>query len=359
MFRPCCVAILIGSLPLTDHDQAVRLILGHSPEIPQWPQLPQLPRQGMIRQFLSGLPGLTEVGKNYWIDTADKGFPAAMAAFYDEYLEVIANPARLMASRFVLGPDTAAGFFALLPHLASAQSLVAVKGQITGPITTGIGVKDEAGRPIIYDANLRDMLTKLLTEKARWQVEELRRASADRCPAIVFIDEPGMVSFGSTGFSGVSEEMVTAAVGETIAGIHQAGGLAGVHICANGDWGPVLLSATDIISFDAYSYFANFCLYRRELMAYLSRGGILAWGIIPTGDPVAIAAESVDSLFEKWLEQVGIVAGYGIEVRQLLSQTLIAPSCGTGSLPQALALKVLTMTGELSRRARRYLEKLS
>ena len=90
-------------------------------------------------------------------------------------------------------------------------------------------------------------------------------------------------------------------------------------------------------------------------MAYLGRGGTLAWGIVPTGDLAAIAAESVDSLWQKWLEQVEIITGYGISARQLLSQTLIAPSCGTGSLPLAMALKVLTMTGELAQRARRYL----
>jgi hypothetical protein len=38
-----------------------------------------------------------------------------------------------------------------------------------------------------------------------------------------------------------------------------------------------------------------------------------------------------------------------------MSQTLIAPSCGTGSLSPELAVKVLTMTGELSRLARAHL----
>ena len=57
---PHCRPVLIGSLPLSDHEQALDLIWEHTPDFPLWPQLPQNPREGMVRQFLSGMPGLTE-----------------------------------------------------------------------------------------------------------------------------------------------------------------------------------------------------------------------------------------------------------------------------------------------------------
>jgi hypothetical protein len=169
---------------------------------------------------------------------------------------------------------------------------------------------------------------------------------------IVFIDEPGLVSFGSSGFAGVSREMVAETVAEVIGAIKAAGGLAGVHICANGDWGPALTSDTDIISFDAYFYFDNFILYKEQLIRFLARGGILAWGIVPTGDPLVVAKESAGSLFNKWQAQLAVLASFGFSEEQLMAQTLIAPSCGTGSLTPELAGKVLTMTSELSQLAR-------
>ena len=38
-----------------------------------------------------------------------------------------------------------------------------------------------------------------------------------------------------------------------------------------------------------------------------------------------------------------------------MEQTLIAPSCGTGSLPPELALKVMRLTGEVAKKAQELL----
>lgn len=352
MFTANCRPILIGSLPLTDHAEAMRLILAHTPEIPLWPQLPKRPKEGMVRQFLTGFPGLVDDGNRSWVDTESPEFAGEMTAFYEDYLAAAAQPATSAASRFALGLDTAAGFFTLLDALAGGKlTPITVKGQVTGPVTAGIGVKDGHGNSIFYDDNLRDMLVKHLAGKAAWQVAELKRFTAG-VPPLVFIDEPGLVSFGSSGFAGVSREMVAESVAEVIGAIHAAGGLAGVHICANGDWGPALDSAADIISFDAYFYFDNFILFKEPLVRFLARGGILAWGIVPTGDPLVVAEESTTSLFGKWQDQLAVLSSFGFSEQQLMAQTFIAPSCGTGSLTPGLAEKVLTMTGELSLLAR-------
>jgi hypothetical protein len=354
MFHANCRPILIGSLPLLDHEQAMQLILEHTPEIPLWPQLPKKPREGMIRQFLTGFPGLVDEGDRYWINTGSQGFAEEMAAFYEDYMRAEGDSECLQDSRFALGMDSAPGFFTMQNFLQKGQSShLTVKGQVTGPVTTGIGVKDQHGNSIFYDDNLRDMLVKLLSMKGRWQVAALQKFTGEM-PPIVFIDEPGLVSFGSSGFGGISREMVSEAVAEVIATIKQAGGLAGVHICANGDWGPALSSAADIISFDAYFYFDNFILYKEQLVSFLSRGGILAWGIVPTGDPLVLARESTDSLFRKWKKQLEVLTTFGFSKKQLTKQTFIAPSCGTGSLIPELALKVLSMTSELSGLARKH-----
>ena len=354
MFHANCRPILIGSLPLLDHEEALQLIVRHTPEIPLWPQLPKNPREGMVRQFLTGFPGLVDEGDRYWINTGGEGFEEKMAAFYEDYMQVDGDPEYLHGSRFALGMDSAPGFFTMQNFLTKEQSAhLTAKGQVTGPVTTGIGVKDQHGNSIIYDDNLRDMLVKLLSMKGRWQVAELQKFTKG-VPPIIFIDEPGMVSFGSSSFGGVSREMVSEAVAEVITDIKMAGGLAGVHICANGDWGPALSSSADIISFDAYFYFDNFILYKEQLVSFIARGGILAWGIIPTGDPLVVARESVDSLFVKWQEQLKHLAAFGFSEKQLMQQTLIAPSCGTGSLTLELARKVLAMTSELSQLARKY-----
>jgi len=354
MFKPQCLPILIGSLPLTDHQDAVEIILSYSSEIPLWPQLPKLPREGMVRQFLSGFPGLQEDGSRFWIDTDLADFEDQLASFYQDYMDIVENPSLLHSSRFAIKDETAPGFAVFTDILSQQQPhLHAVKGQITGPVTTGIGVKDQHNRPIIYDDSLRDILIKLLALKGRWQVIELKKVTGLPSP-IIFIDEPGIVSFGSTGFMGVTREMVSEAVAEVIEAIHNSGGLAGIHICANGDWGPALSTDADIISFDAYFYFENFILYKDMLTSYLQRGGILAWGIVPTGDPDILEKITLEELFEKWKSQLKILTTFGFSEMRLMEQTLIAPSCGTGSLSIELAVKVLQLTHDLSMKAREY-----
>jgi hypothetical protein len=351
-FSPDCLPILIGSLPLSNHDEAVALILQYTPQIPLWPQLPKHPKEGMVRQFFSGFPGLREQGKRFWVDDESEDFPAQMAGFYDYYLRSEELERLPDDSLLGLDRDCARGFFVFTERLASAPSVpLTLKGQVTGPVTTGIGIKNRSGLPIIYDDNLRDILVKLLAGKARWQVEQLM-ALCGAAPPIIFIDEPGMVNFGSTAFSGISKELVLGSVSTLIDAVHRAGGLCGIHICANGDWAPALNSAADIISFDAYSYFNNFILFREQLVPYLERGGILAWGIVPTSNPETISAEQVDSLYEKWCGQLDTLCSLGFSEEQILGRTLIAPACGTGSLSIELARKVLDLTRSLSDRIR-------
>lgn len=353
-FEAACNPILIGSLPLTDHRLAMAMICKHCPELPLWPQLPKNPKEGMVRQFLDGFPGLIDQGDGFFIESKREDYPLLMADFYEDYFAALEVPSTLFTSRFALLCETAQGFWALDESLAALDKSLAVKGQITGPITTGIGCRTDKGDPILYSDGLRDMLVKHLGLKGLWQVKKMQKRRPDLQP-IIFIDEPGMVSFGSTGFAGVTQEMVKDSVNEVIDLIKTEDALVGIHICANGDWGPSLLSQADIISFDAYCYFENLILYRNQLAKFLRRGGILAWGIIPTGDPQAVARENSQSLFARWQKQLEALADIGISRGQLMRQTLIAPSCGTGSLSLEAAEKVLAMTAEVARLARKEL----
>jgi methionine synthase II (cobalamin-independent) len=350
-FNADCTALLIGSLPMDSHAEATRLMFNYVPEIPLWVQLPRHTGEGMIEQFLPGMPGFTSRDNKVFINTDAPDFQDQLVAFYEEYMAVTADFSLLAKSRFSLTPETAQGFFELLsagPELPAAPK--ALKGQITGPITMGVGVKDQNGKSIFYDDTLRDVLIKLLAFKARWQAEQLGSHAAR---AIVFFDEPGFVSFGSSAFISISREQVNAAMAEVIDGVHGAGGLAGIHICANGDFSLALDAGVDIISFDAYNFFDKLMLYSDKVREFIGRGGILAWGIVPTDNPEHIEKESIASLEQKWEEEVAQVQALGFDRKKIMAQSLITPSCGTGSLTLDQAVKVLELTRELSRELRK------
>jgi hypothetical protein len=126
-------------------------------------------------------------------------------------------------------------------------------------------------------------------------------------------------------------------------------GFKGIHCCGNTDWSVLLSTNIDILSFDAYGYLGTLSLYPKELKAFLERGGILAWGIVPTSE--AILREDSQSLVRRFKEGVEVLTKKGIDP-SLFQRTILTPSCGTASLSIPLAERVCQMTAEVSKRLR-------
>ncbi len=349
-FKPDCLPLLIGSLPMDDHPAASRLIMNYTPAIPLWIQLPVFPEEGMVTQFLPGMPGVVKQDGRIFIDTAAESFDDDLLAFFEAYMATHEDPDRLPASRFALTDTTGKGVAALLDALDRLKRPpVAVKGQVTGPVTFCTGVKDQDGRAIFYDGTLRDAAVKRLALNARWQIRTL---SGSGSPVIIFIDEPALAGFGSSELISISREEILGCLQEVVNVIHADGGLAGIHVCANTDWSLVLESGADIVNFDAYTYFDRFILYGPQIRDFLAAGKCLAWGIVPTLKSEAIERETVDSLYVGWKDRSHQVEALGISAAVIRSQSLITPSCGLGSLNLDLAKRVLALTRDLSLRIR-------
>ncbi len=349
-FQPNGLPVFIGSLPMAEHEEAFKLVLEYTPEIPLWTQLPVHKAEGMVAQFMPGLPGLCSVEDSVYIDTAGNDFDSDLIQFYEDYLAVVEENSDLSDSRFVLEEDTAKGFFIFIE---SSKRLsvppVAIKGQITGPFTFCTGISDQNKKAIIYDEQIKDAAVKLLALKARWQARELSQFGR---PVIIFIDEPALAGYGSSEFITISRDEIAQSLEEVIAGVHTEGGMAGVHVCANTDWSLILDSSADIVSFDAYSYFDRFMLYSAKIKEFLDAGKIIAWGMVPTLKTDELENETTESLVNQWREKAGQIEKLGMQSDQLVSQSLITPSCGAGSLSTELAIKVLRLTQTISQRIR-------
>ncbi|MFQ5485568.1 MAG: hypothetical protein ACE5DO_09610 [Desulfobacterales bacterium] len=347
-FEPNCLPVLTGSLPIDDHRKAARMVQKFTPEIPSWVQLPKYKNEGMIAQFVPGLPGIHIEKETLFVDIQTESFEQEILQFYEEYIGVSEGALDLCDTRFILKHDTARGFFELIDSMdRSSLRPVAVKGQITGPVTFGTGVKMKNGKSIFYDEQLRDASTKLLALKARWQVKKLLEY---RCPVIIFFDEPGLAGFGSSGLISISREEILICLGEMIEAVHAEGGLAGIHVCANTDWSLILDSSVDIVNFDAFASFDRFILYPDQIKSFTTSGGILAWGIVPTLSAEDIEKETTDSIVAGFEKKVKELADIGIDRQTIFRRSLITPSCGAGSLSLDQAEKVLTLTRSVSDR---------
>ncbi len=339
-------ATLIGSMPHGNRQKVIDLIIGEISEIPVWPQIAASRAEQMMVQYSEGLPGYeTSEGRNI-LHTDTPEFERELLSFYEEYLEVEAGARDIDASRFKMGEETGRTFRAFLERMREgAPHCRAVKGQIVGPFTLLTGMTDQRERALVYDERLRDVVVKHLAYKAMWQISQLKSLGF---PVICFMDEPALAGFGSSAFISISAELVHGILNEVADAIHAAGAMAGVHVCANTDWNLTFDSAIDIINFDAYNYFEIFSMYKDAIARFIGRGGVIAWGIVPTGDPAAIQRETAESLADRWEEYARKITSPELPFEVVVSHSLFTPSCGCGTLSEADAERVVVLTRRVS-----------
>jgi methionine synthase II (cobalamin-independent) len=341
-----CRATAIGSMPHKDPAAACSLVTRYLKDIPTWPQLPNRSfLENMVVQFSEGFPGVVveeervligrRVENSIYVNRRRKDVVESSGQLY------VVNESHDVndVDKYPTTAEYAKGLHAFLAM--KGLSPLAVKGQITGPLTWGLTVKDEQGQAIIYDDTYQDMVAVFLGLKAGWQGKQLRQISKN---TIIFIDEPYMASFGSA-FVSISAEKVVSLINEVLDGIS---GIKGVHCCGNTDWSVLLKTTTQILSFDAYNYAQSLSLYPAEIKQFLDRQGTIAWGIVPN-ELAALDKESVASLRDRLEEAMAPFARKGIPFRQLVAQGLLTPCCGLAPLrSEEAAARALELLAELS-----------
>jgi len=331
-----CRPTIIGSMPHTNPSKACSQVVHYLKDLPAWPQLPKRSfLENMYVQFSQGFPGVVIEDDRIYIDRS-QDLDKSLEKLYAAYLENNVD-------KYPVSPDYAAGLhnFLALTNL----SPLAVKGQVTGPVSWGLTVTDDERKSIIYDEALADAAAKLLRLKAGWQEKALSQISRN---TIIFVDEPYMSSFGSAFFA-LSREKVISLLEEAFSGI---GGLKGVHCCGNTDWSVLLSTSVDILSFDAYNYAQSLSLYPSEVKRFLDSQGTIAWGIIPN-DEESLAKESASSLKDRLEEAMAPFTRKGIRFKQLIQQGLLTPSCGLARLAtEEAAAQALELLSELSAKIR-------
>lgn len=330
-----CRATGIGSLPHDDPAAAVASVFRDCPDLPYWPQLPNVSRaEGMNEQAAVGLPGLhMEDGRLRLVQDE---------AFFEGVERLLTASETGEASFAALPAEAAAAFEPFLDEVRR-RGCPEAKGQIAGPVTVGMNIRGEDGNPILYNDDLRDILTQFLRLRVRWQAERIAETGAR---PIVFVDEPFLASFG-TPFFGWEK----AKVQETLAAVTAGAETTGSHCCSNTEWSIFLGGPVQAVSFDAYEFADNFLVYRDDLRGFLDGGGTIAWGIVPT-DPDAVAAATVEALHEKMLGHLAKVEALGYGREQVLRQSLITPACGLGTRPLETAEAAFRLTRDLAGRLR-------
>ncbi|UCH94747.1 MAG: hypothetical protein JSV88_31425 [Candidatus Aminicenantes bacterium] len=346
--KPKFLAAGIGSMPFEDVEHAVDVSLAKLPEAPFWPQLPKLGlNEQMEIQYSEGMPCIVidrEKGRMYFDTSGD--YSEAFAEFYEAYMMAMdPDEGTGDCSAVAISQDFSKGIYAMEKRLQSlGGKLPFVKVQTTGPCSFALTIVDENKRAIYYNEEFRDVVIKALAMKCRWQIQKFQ-PFAER--VICFVDEPILSAFGSSTYISVKREDVVAHLAEMIDAIHADNGIAGIHCCGNTEWSILIDAGVDIVNFDAFGYGETIAMYADAVKTHLERGGMLAWGVVPTSK--AIQEQTVETMVAHFEKMVDNLASKGVDKQLIVEQAIVTPSCGTGSMDPVDAEKVFEMTAKLSK----------
>jgi len=298
-------------------------------------------------QYSEGLPCIVidrEKNRMYFDTSGD--YSEAFAGFYEAYLTATdPDEGNGDCSAVAISSEFAQGIYVLEKRLqAEDTTLPFVKVQTTGPCSFALTIVDENKRAVYYNEEFRDVVVKALAMKCRWQIQKFQPFAEK---VICFIDEPILSAFGSSTYVTVRREDVVTLLNEMIEAVHADNGIAGIHCCGNTEWSILIDAGADIISFDAFEFGETIAIYSEAVKTYLKRGGVLAWGIIPTSP--SIREQTVEGLVTYFEKTMDNLASKGIDKQLIAEQTVITPSCGAGSMEPEDAEKVFEMTTALSK----------
>jgi hypothetical protein len=78
----------------------------------------------------------------------------------------------------------------------------AIRGQLEGPISFGLNVKDQDDRPILFDDTVRPFMIEFMAKRVNTQLNRLKKLNAN---AFMYVDEPGL-QFLFSAMAGYSDQ---------------------------------------------------------------------------------------------------------------------------------------------------------
>ncbi|MFO7665991.1 MAG: hypothetical protein R6V76_05180 [Desulfobacterales bacterium] len=293
-------------MPHMNVDRALETAL--SLDIPFWPQLPNYSYyEDMYVQAAEHFPGIL-------LDIKNKTLRFSLEKFIDEFDETMSHfddPEYFDISRTY--SEVYHRFLSL-----DLSDRPAIRGQLEGPISFGFNIIDGNDRPILFDDSIRPFMLEFMAKRVNVQLARLKKLNNN---AFMFIDEPGL-QFLFSAMSGYGDIKAKEDMDIFFSQIERP---RGIHLCGNPDWDFLLGLDLDILSLDIYTNAAIFSSYAPSIRRFIDRGGIIAWGIVPTGFE-SFEKENIPSLIQRLEETWNVLAKKGIDMELLLEKSLLSPA---------------------------------
>lgn len=293
-------------MPHTDVDRALEMAL--SLDVPFWPQLPNYSYyEDMYVQAGEHFPGIL-------LDMDNRKLRFSMEKFTEELEETLAHfddPVYFDVS------ETYSAVYQRFLNL-DLTDRPAIRGQMEGPISFGFNILDQDDRPILFDDSVRPFMFDFMARRVNVQLARLKKRNPN---AFMFVDEPGM-QFLFSALSGYDNIKARHELDQFFSQIDRP---RGIHLCGNPDWDFLLNLDLDVLSMDVYTNAEVFSSYVGSIGKFLNRGGVIVWGIVPTGFE-AFAQEEIPSLIDRLESVWQILWSKGIDRELLIARSMLSPA---------------------------------
>lgn len=333
-FEPACLPLLLGGLPHRAPAQALELSRRHAGALLAWPQLPALGlRERAAVQSALGFPGLVldEARGLVYVERA-----RAEAELNRLALAYLTND----RSYGALAAGDALGLEALVQQRGALRGVLALKGQLLGPISLAAQLTDERQRPLMYDERLFEALTQHTRMRAAWLEARLAELAAT---TIICLDEPFLELIGLP-FSPLDWEQTRASLDEVLGGLI---GCKAIYAGGAVDWGAMLRTAAELIIADVHHHGAALAAAGPALAEFLERGGLVGLGLVPA-DPDELRQAEPAALLRRLEPTLTRLEQAGVPRAALLRQAVVTPAASLAGLEPAAAEQALDLLGRLS-----------
>ncbi len=325
------------AMAVMPHKDVVRALdLALTMDIPFWPQLPHVSYyEDMYVQAAEHFPGIL-------LDMENRILRFSMEKFINEFEETMSHFDE--PEYFDISKEYSVVYHRFLEMDLSDRP--AIRGQLEGPISFGFNILDQDKRPILFEDTVRSFMLEFMSKRINVQLERLKQMNPN---AFMFVDEPGL-QFLFSALSGYDSTKAKSDMEDFFAMIQRP---RGIHLCGNPDWDFLLGLDLDILSLDVYQNGEIFSSYSKSIKRFLDRGGVIAWGIVPTNfEP--FEAETINTLGERLEEIWNSLANKGIDREFLISRSLISPAtcCLVNPDGEKTVEKAFKVVTELSQRLR-------
>ena len=293
-------------MPHADVSRALEIAL--SLDVPFWPQLPNFSYyEDMYVQAAEHFPGII-------LDVSERTLRFSMDRFAEEFEETLA---RLDDPDYFDISETYSAVYHRFLSLDLADR-PAIRGQLEGPISFGFNILDQDERPILFDDTVRPFMLEFMAKRLNVQLSRLKRRNPN---AFMFVDEPGL-QFLFSALAGYGDIKAKGDLDQFFAQVDRP---RGIHLCGNPDWDFLLNLDLDVLSMDIYTNAEIFSSYGASIKRYIEKGGVIVWGIVPTGMET-FSQEDQPSLIGRLEAVWDALSKKGVDRDRLIARSMLSPA---------------------------------